>query len=60
MYFNFSCLHFFFVSVMSVMASVADKKLTGLVAATFTPLTPQGWVVLTNFCLFSIFPKAQC
>lgn len=27
------------------MAPVADQKLTGLVAATFTPLTPQGLVV---------------
>ncbi|CAJ1060346.1 N-acetylneuraminate lyase [Xyrichtys novacula] len=30
------------------MAAVADKKLTGLVAATFTPLTPQGEVNLSQ------------
>uniref|UniRef100_A0A3Q3VJY3 N-acetylneuraminate lyase n=1 Tax=Mola mola TaxID=94237 RepID=A0A3Q3VJY3_MOLML len=30
------------------MASVADKKLTGLVAATFTPLTPQGEINLSE------------
>ncbi|KAM9357970.1 N-acetylneuraminate lyase [Symphorus nematophorus] len=31
---------------MSVMAPVADKKLTGLVAATFTPFTTQGEINL--------------
>ncbi|XP_044218627.1 N-acetylneuraminate lyase [Thunnus albacares] len=33
---------------MSVMAPAADKKLTGLVAATFTPFTTQGEVKLSE------------
>ncbi|XP_040897085.1 N-acetylneuraminate lyase isoform X1 [Toxotes jaculatrix] len=34
--------------VVSVMAPAVDKKLTGLVAATFTPFTPQGEVNLSE------------
>lgn len=33
---------------MSVMAPVADRKLTGLVAATFTPFTAQGEINLSE------------
>lgn len=50
------------MSGVFAMAPVADQKLTGLVAATFTPLTPQGLVVDLFFLSLSVlvlfFPPA--
>lgn len=41
---------------VSVMAPVDDNKLAGLVAATFTPFTSQGWVFeMCPLCFLSMF-----
>lgn len=54
--------HVMSVSMSGVfnMAPVADQKLTGLVAATFTPLTPQGLVIDLFFQPLSVLVLSFC